>query len=424
MYQLVYKTKDLRHKDVLKIFNNIFINSGNKVVKDMYYGLKNNINYSSFLKVKNLLPVALFAETDVNTKTCCLNLTTQQLLTKLYNQLSPSDPGSPAPDNWQCTTLYCTAPQNVYVSYITYTSALVGWDMVLGETYNVYLDDFLLYADADSPVVIDHLLPGVTYSVRISSGEDEICNTTIEFTTVSDEEQPNLIFSWDKDAGEVMNMTTNINGTFTQIDWGDGTVNTSLIHTYTTAGNYTVKVYDSTVTILVLGNKFGPSVYKLTALTKIPDTITQLTASTNTLTSIPSLTPLTNLTKLLIQRNAITTLDISANTQLDQVITSGNPITSSFDLTTNTLLTFFEMDNCEIPSITNVGSAPGLFIFQAGDNYLSVTDVNNALIDLAGNGVLSGSCVLNNQTPLAPPSGAGIAAVATLVGNSWTVHTD
>lgn len=53
----------------------------------------------------------------------------------------------------------------------------------------------------------------------------------------------------------------------------------------------------------------------------------------------------------------------------------------------------------------------------------STSDVNTFLIGLDGNGLSGGNCLFN-ETPAAPPSGAGATAKTNLIGKGWTVTTD
>ena len=52
-----------------------------------------------------------------------------------------------------------------------------------------------------------------------------------------------------------------------------------------------------------------------------------------------------------------------------------------------------------------------------------MTDVNNWLIGLDGNGLSNGICVLHG-TVSTPPTGAGATAKTNLIGKGWTVNTD
>lgn len=423
MYKVVNDTNSLDHKQIVTIFNNILINTGNKALNWQNYNIQKPINFINFIKVKNLLPLVTFADGDVNIKKCCLDLTTTELLIKLNTYFLAYDPGKPGSDNWHCTSLYCTEPKNLYVSYITGDSAVVGWDMVLGESYDIYLDGFLLYTNVNSPVTITGLIAGTTYTITVVSGTPDSCRASIEFSTTDIE--PNLIFSWDKDASQTVSLVGRINGTFDRVDWGDGIIDNLLTHTYDFSGNYTVKFYNTTTTILLIGNKIGASVNRVTAVAKWPSTLVTIDLGSNFLTSIPSLTPLTALDKLLLFKNQIVgTLNISANTLLRTMIIADNLFSGTLAIATNTILNWCEADRNNFTGATGVGSCPLLLLYQISDNKIGVANINTALIALDTAALTLGRCLVNLQTPAAPPSGGGATAVTNLLGKSWTVLTD
>ncbi len=236
---------------------------------------------------------------------------------------------------------------------------------------------------------------------------------------------PNLMFTWTKTALEAINLTSSINGSFTSVDWGDGTINTSLLHTYTLAGTYTVKIYDSTATIITLGNKLGPSVYKLTALSNIPSTVVDLNVYTNTLTSLPSLAPNTSLLKLYAGLNALTSIpNVSANVLLEELLLQDNNISGTYDFSANINLNTIELDRNSLTGLSGFNLTPLLSLLQFGDNSISVSNINNILVDLDNNGVTNGVFISTNQTPIATPTGLGATAKTNLLGKSWTMSTD
>lgn len=59
-----------------------------------------------------------------------------------------------------------------------------------------------------------------------------------------------------------------------------------------------------------------------------------------------------------------------------------------------------------------------------GNNTLNSAEVDFDLIQCDGNGLLNGTFDSVGQTPLAPPSPVGQAAITSLVGKGWTVTTD
>ena len=50
MYQIAYNTNELKQKDIQKIFENILIKDGTKVLNDVNYGTENNLNITNYLK--------------------------------------------------------------------------------------------------------------------------------------------------------------------------------------------------------------------------------------------------------------------------------------------------------------------------------------------------------------------------------------
>lgn len=97
---------------------------------------------------------------------------------------------------------------------------------------------------------------------------------------------------------------------------------------------------------------------------------------------------------------------------------------TDLDVSLNPLLTLFVVTvNAGITAV-NVATNPALMTVQMGFCSLTQDAVNAILIALDGFGTLNGTVTLNNQTPPAPPSGAGIAAAASLVGKGWAVTTD
>jgi hypothetical protein len=96
-----------------------------------------------------------------------------------------------------------------------------------------------------------------------------------------------------------------------------------------------------------------------------------------------------------------TDINIAQNPLLEILVAYSNSFTS-VDISNNPLLTDVQLDV----------------------NQLTVSAVNNILIQLDNNGLLNGNCALHNQTPAAPPSGAGATAKANLIGKGWTVNTN
>lgn len=343
----------------------------------------------------------------------------------------------------------------------------------------------------------------------------------------------NFEFNWDRLANDSVDLTFipspqfGINGTFSQIDWGDGTINTSLSHTYTLSGNYKVTIYDSTATVAELDN------LQVTSITKIPSTLTSalfinnlitnypvfnstsllgVDFSQNQITNLPNFTGTPNLLSISFSNNNISgSLDTSMlnslislrfnennltsisslvnHPSLNYVNFSGNPITvipdftscpnltiilfnntdisgtldvtqnldlqvvefenaalsSMPDLSNNTLLSAFNFNNCNLSgtlditnntqllsmaistnAITNI-TGYSLTTLRSGNfssNNLSVALINNLLTHIDSQGVNNFNVMMQGQTPSAPPSGAGITAVANLISRGYTVTTD
>jgi hypothetical protein len=113
---------------------------------------------------------------------------------------------------------------------------------------------------------------------------------------------------------------------------------------------------------------------------------------------------------------------------------------SGFQINTNPLLTSISLPLLQRVGMFLVGYNPMLSsvsipafnaltfsntLFVLDHNALPVVQVNSLLIQLLSVAPVAGKSIyLNAQTPLAPPSGAGITAKATLISNGNTVQTD
>lgn len=244
--------------------------------------------------------------------------------------------------------------------------------------------------------------------------------------TTSATDVANLVFSWNipTDAGELINLTSNINGSFTSVDWGDGTINTLLTHTYAATGIYTVQIYGSTASIITLGNA-SVSLYNLIALTAIPNTVTHLDVKNNSLATIPSLASNTSLIYLDVTSNTLTAFpNISANILLEELYLSKNNIAGSYNFTLNTALVYVELYRNSITGISGLINATSLSSLLLDNNGISVSDINTSLVALDTNGVTSGSYTSQLQSPLATPTGLGATAKANLISKGWTITTD
>lgn len=79
--------------------------------------------------------------------------------------------------------------------------------------------------------------------------------------------------------------------------------------------------------------------------------------------------------------------------------------------------------SCDLTSLSVVNTQP-IILLDGHINLLSVAQVDSILIALDGNGLPGGLVDLSGQTPPAPPSAPGMAAVISLLGNGWTVIVD
>lgn len=188
----------------------------------------------------------------------------------------------------------------------------------------------------------------------------------------------NIEWSWNKITNAFVDLTSKLNGTFSYINWGDGTINSSLTHTYTVAGTYDVYVYNSNVTNFLFSTDNVEDLDIITLIFYSPYTVQRLEIDKNNIGSMI----LTNLINL-------TTFKGSAN------------------------------------GFSGFGTIPAnVTDFVAQGNSLNVATVNQILIDLDSNGLFNGICDIHGQTPPAVPTGAGATAKANLISKGWTVSTD
>jgi len=119
----------------------------------------------------------------------------------------------------------------------------------------------------------------------------------------------------------------------------------------------------------------------------------------------------TSLINLILNNNSLSSFNLNANVpvSLSIIDISNNRINNSFIF------------------LTWLVNAVNLNSFYAQNNLLSVNEVNLALTRMASatyTSIPPRNLFLNSQTPLAPPSGAGITAKITLISNGWIVNTD
>lgn len=256
----------------------------------------------------------------------------------------------------------------------------------------------------------------------------DVCGGNVVTYQVTTEalEVPNLMFAWNKSAAEAVNLTPTINGSFSSIDWGDGDVDTLLTHTYTTAGNYIVKMYTSTATVLEIRNLVGPSTFKVTAFTALPSTVaSKLGMDNNSIPLLPSLVPNVNLIGLSVSKNELTSFpDISNNILLEDLNLSENEIVGTYDFSANVSLESILLNDNLITGLTGFTNLTALNDLEFMNNSVSVADINTALIALDNNGITNGIFISSGQTPAAVPTGLGAIAKTNLISKGWTVTTD
>jgi hypothetical protein len=172
------------------------------------------------------------------------------------------------------------------------------------------------------------------------------------------------------------------------IQWGDGNTytfskhwNESVFqtHTYAAAAIYTVNV-----------NLNRAETTTSFTIDIAPDQVMSLSG----LSVVP-------ISYLVLQDDKLPALDISGNPLLQQVFLGGNTLTN-FSIASNTALKLVQLQNNNLPT----------------------SSVNAILVSLDNAGLHNGSVNLSHQSPSAPPSGAGVTAVSSLIAKGWTVQTD
>lgn len=222
-----------------------------------------------------------------------------------------------------------------------------------------------------------HLAELGVMCIRLNYKYRDAAYTTINSCDVA---EPSIVieFQWNRTINDFVDFTGRINGTYTYIDWGDGVTNTSISHTYITTGNYTVRIYNSTSTILLLNtdNTENLDIQLVNLYTPYP------------------------LHTLEIVKNNITTILLTNQLNLESFIATDN-------------------------NMTSVGTVPALVTnFVANINAFNTAAVNQILIDLDTNGLLNGNIDIRTQTGIVPPTGAGATAKSNLISKGWTVLTD
>lgn len=237
---------------------------------------------------------------------------------------------------------------------------------------------------------------------------------------------PNLVFSWQRTAGDSVDISSSIDGTFSSVDWGDGTIDTLTTHTYATTGLYTVSIYDSTTTKLEMRSS-GTFVGRIRSLTTFPSTVLSLIVYVDTVFSnLSVITSHTNLTSLRINNELGGLSSFPAFTALTalQSLTLIGYNSTVVNITNNTLLTTLAITGSSLTTVTGFNTAIALNNVSLGTNALPVSQVNSILQQLDTNGLHNGVLQLGSQSPAAAPTGAGLTAKTALIGKTWTVSTD
>lgn len=215
------------------------------------------------------------------------------------------------------------------------------------------------------------------------------------------------------------------------IDWGDGTVEQVDLLAATPAHDYAVA-----------------GIFEMKIMFANPDVISAI--------QFVGQAPLKSIEYVQGSFNALATIVATGGFQLESVNLTGlsvgpanfildlfNNILASFDavnlpdttgelrlynnnLTTIDLGTFpgtiVDLSENLLTSIT--GATLGMSDLNVSVNNLSTAEVNTILQKLDTNGSTGGDINSFDQSPAAPPSGAGITAASNLTGKGWTVTTD
>lgn len=238
----------------------------------------------------------------------------------------------------------------------------------------------------------------------------------------------NLEFTWNIDNINVdknLNYGVSsygINGTFSNIDWGDGVITTSSTHTYNTPGDYIVKVYNSNATEINLGdqrvlsiNKIPSTVNKLilynNLLTNYPvinsTILTFVDVSNNLISNVPNFTGTPNLLEISFNNNNVNGfINLSVLSALrvfdfSNTGTGTNIITGLSNLSSNPLLTIVSLRACSLSSIPNISSLTNLSLFDISNNNITgILDVTNnpnlTILEVSNNNLTTTPSLLNN----------------------------
>lgn len=255
-----------------------------------------------------------------------------------------------------------------------------------------------------------------------------------------------LIWKWDRTAGDSVDLglvepisgLSPINGTFTSIDWGDGTIDTNLTHTYSTTGNFTVIVLDSTSTWFGFSDSGspGPEIqHNLTQVVQWVNTLEHIyinpkTTTVTQITGLPNINSLLALKRIVNYSQQLTSVPSIANNSLLEEFNFGWPNPGISQTTLDTALNPLLRIIVAIWPALNGGSFTlnsTTEIFELNGSY-DVASVNNFLQGLDAAGATSFSppirIIILTQTPPAPPTGLGLTSKNNLIAKNWTVLTD
>lgn len=140
------------------------------------------------------------------------------------------------------------------------------------------------------------------------------------------------------------------------------------------------------------------------------------------LTSISNFTAFTGLETLEFSDNSISTFSMSGSfPNLTNISMQRNGMTS-INISNLTNLTSFGLNQNPITDI-NIASNINLNFVGLNTTQLTESAVNNILIQLDNHGLIGGACAMTSGTSAAP-TGAGITAKNNLIAKGWSVSTN
>ena len=158
---------------------------------------------------------------------------------------------------------------------------------------------------------------------------------------------------------------------------GDGQVPTTLIESVTSLSIFSKSIADLTgieaFTALTLLNCNDNSLTSLDVSNNV--NLEQLLVSTNSLTAI-DLSNLTKLNRLQARFNNLSSIDLSNNILLDDLNIEGNANLTSLNLSQNTLLYTIDASECSISSL-DLTNLSDLLSLDLGNNQLTSVDISN-----------------------------------------------